>query len=405
MIKKIAWTIILQGIGTISSFFAVWIITNRFGLSVQGQFAIIKSWVDLCVVVLGFGLPQSFIYAINKLKVSPYYLKRIVLRYLILYLILATLLTFFWFEVFQKSLYLAYIDYIYIGGGIVGLIGHALFRAILLTLNDGKVFSLISILPAVFLLFTILIFFFINEDFLNLGLSYFFSGVLSFLIVFLILKKLMHSRLIEDSFIPWKDMLFNGFGVFLQSVAILLFPLLTYWVMEVFDFTKEDIGTFSISVYTYIILVIPFSMVAPLIYNKWSKRTVELINKELYFYSKFGIAIILAVCVLYFLIPFILPKIFGNSIKDNLLISQVLLFSAIPYFFNSLLGCALLSLGRFRVIAFSYISKTTISVILLVLFLLYDTSLLSVSFSWLFSEFTLLVLLYCSYRRVANYVS
>ena len=51
MIRKIGLSIIIQMIGTLCSLLLVWLITNKYGVELQGQFVLIKSWIDLIVVV------------------------------------------------------------------------------------------------------------------------------------------------------------------------------------------------------------------------------------------------------------------------------------------------------------------------------------------------------------------
>lgn len=103
MLRKIMSSVGIQIVGTLSSLMLVWLITRFYGVSIQGQFVLIKSWVDLAVVVASFGFPQSFIYAINKLNVSWQKLEIFTMKYIFVVFLFSWLATFIWFESIQQQ--------------------------------------------------------------------------------------------------------------------------------------------------------------------------------------------------------------------------------------------------------------------------------------------------------------
>lgn len=123
MIKKIVSSVGIQMIGTLSSLLLVWMIIRFYGASVQGQFVLIKSWIDLVVVSVSFGLPQSFIYAINKLNVSWEDLRQRTFIYIPIIWILGYVATYVWFEYFQSQKFLSILNYILIAVTIGNLTG------------------------------------------------------------------------------------------------------------------------------------------------------------------------------------------------------------------------------------------------------------------------------------------
>lgn len=146
MIKKIVSSVGIQMISLLSSLLLVWMIIRFYGASVQGQFVLIKSWIDLVVVSVSFGLPQSFIYAINKLNVSWEDLRQRTFIYIPIIWILGYVATYVWFEYFQSQKFLSILNYILIAVTIGNLTGF-LLRSLYLTKNDGNKFALVSIMP------------------------------------------------------------------------------------------------------------------------------------------------------------------------------------------------------------------------------------------------------------------
>lgn len=171
MIKKIGHSIAIQMLGTISSLILVWLITRLYGTAVQGEFVLIKSWVDMLIVISGFGMPQSFIYAINKLGVSWEVLEKYTLRYIPIALVVNLLLTFIWFECIQPQSFLSTFNYVFVAIGISCLTGFTLLRGLYLTQNDGSKFALITITPNILLLLSFLLLFLLCRTHVDVTLS------------------------------------------------------------------------------------------------------------------------------------------------------------------------------------------------------------------------------------------
>lgn len=392
MIKKIGYSIVLQALGTISSFLVVWIITNNYGLHTQGQFALIKSWVDLMIVLACFGLPQSFIYAVNKLNISAHYLKNFTLKYILTIILPIAFITYFWF-IYVNKYEFSFTDTFILGLAIAFLVGHALFRGLYLTQNDGKLFAIISALPAL-LLFLFTLINLIDKENLYLTYNYLLSGILSCLIVFV----LLHAEKKENHSIPWGDILKNGNSVFIQGIAITLLPIVTYWLMGRTGFSMLEIGIFNISIYIYLIFALPLNMVSPLFFNRWSKYTdIKKTAKELRLLLSISLLIIPLIILLYFLIPLAIPKIFGpEMIKyKGIEAMQILIIASIPLYINNLLACFLGSQGLFKYNTYIYTIKTILCAILIyTLLTIYGKSILYIALSWVASDIVIATLLF-----------
>lgn len=114
--------------------------------------------------------------------------------------------------------------------------------------------------------------------------------------------------------IPWDEIVKNGFNVFIQSIFGALLPLGTYWLMSKFGYSKSEIGLFSIALYIYIVFTLPLAMISPIFYCRWSmNENINLILLELKQFAKVGLILVPILLIFYYLIPIILPFVFGKQ--------------------------------------------------------------------------------------------
>lgn len=397
MFKKIVWSLALQVLGTLSSFLLVLLITRSYGISAQGHFAIVKSWVDVCITAFSLGLPQSYIYAINQLRVSIAKLKVASVKYLFFIFPIVFIVSYIWGFSTNKDAVLLIEKTIFISLGVIFLVGYSFFRGILLTKNDGKTFAIISAMPALLLfLFFVLNALFYSQK-MNIELNYFLSAALAFIVMLYLLKDrevgIVAEPLTEP--VPWRPIIHNGIGVFLQSLALTLLPMITYQLMIQHGFNKGQIGQFNIALYSYVVFALPLNMISPLFYNKWSKledtkKLVSEVNKLLIW----ALAYVPIISIMWFFMPAILLLLFGEQIQGGIRASQILLLSTAPLFLNNILSCALYSRGAFKELACIVIIKVSVCLLLTLLFFNLGFKMLEVvSIAWLLSDILYLVIL------------
>lgn len=405
MIKKIVSSVGIQMIGTLSSLLLVWMITRFYGISTQGQFVLIKSWVDLAVVFASFGLPQSFIFAINKLNISWQYLEKFTFRYIPVVFLICLFTTYIWFEYLQEQNFLDIYNYLYIALGIGGLTGFSLLRGLYLTKNDGNKFALVTIAPNILLFVTFLVILFLFKNQLNISLLYMISGVFSFTIVMTLLSEFrINIKAVSVNEIPWKAMVGNGFNVFIQSIFASLLPLGTYWLMSKFGFNNSEIGVLSIAFYVYLVFTLPLAMVAPIFYNRWSNsKDIQFVKLELLRFVKFGLLLIPILFIAYWLLPLVLPITFGNQVISSITPARLLLIATFALYYNNLMSCFLLSQGKFITMSITMIIKTVFCYLVMILTLVtMGKSLNFVAISWVFSEILVFITLLFMVMKYAN---
>lgn len=397
MIKKLFFSISIQSIGTLSSFVLVWSITHYLGLEKQGEFALFKSWIDLWIVISCFGLPQGFTYAINKLKVSPYCLKKFITYYLLPTFIITTISSYIWFHFINQSITLSILQYLFVGIAIAGIVGHGLLRGIFLTQNDNNLFAFISILPAISLLILTAISIIISQNAL-FPIIYLLSGVLSFIILFPLVKTIQNT---QKQVVPWKQIISNGNSVFLQGLAVTLLPVCTYWLMHEFNMTQKEIGGFNIAIYFYLAIALPLNMIAPIFFNRWSKTNENsLLKQELKKFIFIGIWIIPFSLLLFYFIPNIIIFFFGKETAFITTTAQVFILSSIIIYLNNILSCMNLSIGNFTKNSMYYISKNVLTIFFVFIVLkLFNHKLIYIAYSWILGDIILLGILSISVRR------
>ncbi|MBC70089.1 MULTISPECIES: hypothetical protein [Acinetobacter] len=395
MIRKIGLSVVIQMLGTLCSLLLVWLITNKYGVEVQGQFVLIKSWIDLAVVTACFGLPQSFVYGINQLNISLKQLEKFTIKYMFLVCFGSLITTYIWFEYIQLQSFLNNLSYLFIALGIAFLTSYNLMRGLFLTLNDGSKFAYVTIAPAMALFLIFLTYSFLHQKTINFSLIYLLSSFLAFYFVYLNLRNFNKSSIsLSYKNIPWRMLINNGFSVFIQSLASTLLPLGTYWLMTEFGFDKKQVGLFSIALYVYMVFTLPLNMVAPIFFNKWSKaKDIKSIKNEVLKFAKIGVILIPVVLICYLLIPKLLPIVFGSQVVEVITPTRILLSAIVALYFNNLLTCFLMSQGHFKKISMIYVFKTFSCLTITVLLIIKFNSLNSVALSWVATEYLILLIL------------
>src|SRR5690606_20652383 len=63
--SKLVTALLIQPVGVGSLFLTIWFLGNYVSIEAQGYFSALKSQIDLLIVLLAFGFPQTVIYQIN----------------------------------------------------------------------------------------------------------------------------------------------------------------------------------------------------------------------------------------------------------------------------------------------------------------------------------------------------
>lgn len=365
-LKKIfAIAIVVQSVGPLTLFLSIWIIARKLGVEVQGQFAAVKSLVELMVACLLFGLPQSFVFGVNKLEINRGDLVRWILCYS---LIVALFIRFvIWIaRVFGWAL--VEID----GGGknnefyliiaVTGMVVFGLLRGVYLTVTDDWRFSLLTISPTIILAFVVFIS--INLRYFDAVKIYALTGLLSALISIYFLKDYIAHA--PNKPMPWGLLLNNGSAVFFQSIFLAIQPYLTLTFLQNNAANFTDVAYFSLAMYVYQAGVIPLTMVAPILYSRWTRTTSSNDQAAEVIQLLWGIIPVITLVVLAWLIaPWMLTIIFGQDYVDAVPIVRIMI-ATIPLLYVVQVGApVMMSMGLFKTNLLIVMSRLAVCAILL----------------------------------------
>ena len=354
-------------------FFLSVIIARSLGPVVQGQFSTAKALFDLLVAFGSFGFPQSVIFAINRYGVSQIQLYRDAVLYsivvILLLLLFLSILPNWQDQTFLFSLLFAI--------GAAGFVLTHIWRGILLTIDDGIFFNLITIAPAISLTLSVGIFFGLLHKFDVQAISYVFglAGLSSIFFSYLLFRNAKNKNL-KGVKPNYSKLILNGMDVFIQAVAM---AGQTYYFLFYLAKTQGHnySGYFSVALIAFQAFLLPLQMVSPLILNTWSKEKKQAttigfgISNRVYI----SCAITFILIVVFFggdVVYFLYGLTFDPAISGI----KITLLSVLPSVLIRIIALRLASLGAFR-------QNSVVAIIRLFMAVL----ILHVGFWWEFSFF------------------
>lgn len=328
------------------------IVLGRFGgPDVQGTFSVFKTWIDLTTALLIFGFPQAFVYLINK-KV---WYKSDALSFSILHFIISL------FLVIPIALYGVYLDYLIvpqdrqlwlylflISFGASAFCFNRLIRAIYLTIDDGIIFALITSAPA----FILMIFMLTALKFNNFpyDVAYFFTGILTLLLTIIwidaIIKKIAKFKLYIPT-ISNNQLFHHSWQSFAQSIAIALQPVIMIFLIFEYSGSVKDVAFFTSSTLIISAANVLFGIVAPLLFNRWSKKldinTFYVIRKSSLAFTAFFLAVgILGIWIA----EIAVVALFGSTYREATWAFQLMFFAMAPVALTRVLYPAIHAIGH-----------------------------------------------------------
>ncbi|MBP1629393.1 MAG: hypothetical protein H6Q15_286 [Bacteroidetes bacterium] len=392
--KKLSYNLLIQAIGPILSFLTIFLIARIGGPKTQGYYASISAWINFAVVVGIFGFPQSFIYLINKMNTSPKILIKGSYFYSILFLLLFIPVIFVLISnnLINSIVISTNIQVFILGVPIAILILHGLLRGIYLTYNQSILFAIFSILPACILF--LFVFIGLIFKYLNFQLIYLISSIPLLVIIILMMRPLVNDNKNNDYIkkISWKILFNHGINTFLQALFLASQPIIAYWIINKYIGGTIEIGYFNLGLFLVQGLLVPISMIAPLLFEHWTKnsnyRSIVKINKFKFFILEFILGCLLALSLQY-----IIPIIFGFEYIKSIRVAQILIIATPIIFHTRILIPAIHSKGHpiintytgfLRLILFVIISYTWLKLV--------DHGLTGLAIAWSLSELIVAVI-------------
>lgn len=312
--RRLALPIIIQGAGTGATLLLTVALARYAGPDTQAIFAKFRYWTDLAISIALFGLPQAYVYLINKEHIGGEDLSQMT----ILYSLFITPIVLLCSLVSLNAGLLEPVESIphvltafLIAFGVGTLVYQRLERSIRLTRNDELGFSVVTALPALSLLFVYLLWFKKGAP-LHYDVLYAAAALIS----------TVAAIFIGRSGTGWRPTSLGDVGNALRAVRV-VFPLMAshsshsffqavlytaqpaaaIWLIQALGGSLAEISFFNIAALTVVLCNLTFQYLSPLSFNLWSQRDRIL---DLGITRNFGLTLSIAVGLLFALtMPFL----------------------------------------------------------------------------------------------------
>lgn len=367
LIRSLAIAVI-QGTGTLMTFFLMFLVLNQYGLNLQGKYSYLRSWVDLMVVLFCLGLPQSIIYSINKYKINSGVLKIKIFLFMPFVFLFVCLLSKFMYKGGADN-----IDLVLIALSCTFMVGFNLFKSISLTTLSSMRYSLLVIIPSISFMFFYILNSAIMKDKINFAYVVFFGSLVSFVFSIFCVKN--NNYTVKSGF--YVNLFRDGFFSFIQAVSVVALPFFVYnYLLSMVNLGMREVGVVSVGIYLYFVMNVPLAMFSPILYNRWTGFGSTKAKQELVKIILFGVVVYFFMVFFYFIFN---KQIFDyfDILGSDQFIYSIFYFGSISVFFNNILSCYNLSRGLFKLNFLIYFIKfLLVAVVLIVGDYIFDVSLI-----------------------------
>jgi O-antigen/teichoic acid export membrane protein len=326
----------LQVFGFICLFMTSILVSKVGGAKIQGLYNLYKSFVDFFVYAASFGIPTAVTLALNRndmqistaLKLSKYF------PVLIFPLLFIFGLFLFpddsgarHYSMFQLIAVLS------LSLACTLMISQSIARSILITINDGSVFSLVSILHSV--LAIILFPAFVAQGFIGFPLGYLIlsavSSIVSFGILFRFVRKIVSPDVKSIKVNSIFQFVKYSSHAYFQTMFVTAVPLLTVTIMQRSGASIEQVGLFGIASLLLQILAALANILSPLTLNFASKTYFTGGGTPPILWSSAVAALIQVLTLLMFpLYTTMIDQLLGLEFNGALYPAYLLAFSVFP---------------------------------------------------------------------------
>lgn len=292
-----------------------------------------------------FGLPQSIVLAINRDSADRVALYRNAWFYGVgLFPIFLMATTFLFEKKHLESMLWVFV----LSAASSAIVVNQLLRGILLTVNDGLRFHLITVAPAIGIVAAVV--FTLSFDHRDQSVSLAYAFMVAGVLVLLQTLIIFPPKLVRGSSgrtPSYRKIFVDGFDVFLQSVWM---SLQTYIALSwsVKSMGLAQAGYVSIGLLLFQSFLLPLQFVAPLVLNQWSRATPPSLFVLLGKFKWHALVVSLIFGGLVVAGSWWLPRIFGAEIKGGVSALQIFMVAALPAGMARVGSLRLMALRRFR---------------------------------------------------------
>jgi O-antigen/teichoic acid export membrane protein len=248
------------------------------------------------------------------------------------------------------------------------------------------VFSVFSVAPAAVLLLAIVVQFYDRTP--NFPTAIGAAGLLSGLAGAVWLSRVSKLRLRDLAELPYRGLVTQSLHTFIQSSLYAAQPVVTIAMFRSRLATDGDIGNFSIAITAFAAINVVVSVMAPVLFNRWSKsiswdQYTTLARRT---YWSAGILTVLTGIAMLAAHP-VIEGIFGADYRGAALPVQIMAFAVYPLLSTRFLSSAVHALGHPAVNSFSCFARLAmVAAFLSASYPLMENMLIAGAVSWVAGE-------------------
>lgn len=390
----------MQAIGPLSLLGASIYISRIWGAAEQGEYASAKSLLDVLTALGCFGFPQSIVLAVNRKFAS----RRILFRWSAIYALFLipgiAIVTFLMSKGEIRGWGLAAIA---VGAALLVMI--MIWRGIILTVDDGILFNLFTLIPTLSLAVSVIVSMFIFSTFAQ-SMPYVIlsAGMCGTILCGVLMprEKILKADGVRPSIL---SLLKDGGDVFVQGVLGMMQVFFCYACLKN-QAGLDSVGYFSVSILILNTFGFPLQAISPIIFNKWSvAQDAEIFNIG---NSNFRVVFL---CLIFLslgagvVFPVVIPLIFGEELHPAGAVASIL-FLSLPFMF-------LLRIGNLRLASVGLLRyNSSIAVLKFLFFVLFlgvasleyfmANVVLGAAAAWVLAEVCAAILISLKIKRIRN---
>lgn len=356
--RRLGVPIVIQSAGTGATLLLTLALARYAGPDTQAVFAKFRYWTDLAISIALFGLPQAYVYLINKDRISGEDLSQMT----ILYSLFITPIVLLFSLVSLNTGLLEPVERIphvltasLIAFGVGTLVYQRLERSIRLTRNDELGFSVVTALPALSLLFVYL-FWFKWGSTLHYDVLYAAAALISTAAAIFIGRPKTGWRptslgnvgnTLRAVGVVFPMMARHSSHSFFQAVLYAAQPAAAIWLLQAMGGSLADVSFFNIAALAVVLCNLLFQYLSPLAFNIWSKddRVLDLgITRNRGFTLSISVGLLFALAMP--LLPWAATFGLGSAYAKAGGAMQIFALTAAPVVFTRFMSPAVHASGR-----------------------------------------------------------
>lgn len=407
--RQLGLALLIQGFGVVATFLVSVVVSRRFGPEGQGYFSTYRSWIDLISVLGLFGFSQALTFHINAGRISARRAAGLIVHYGLALAVLLLLLGAFGGDYLAQATALSLRDVWLMCACALAMVLHGLFRAVALSNSSPLLFNLITASPGLICL-PLIFFLGIGNDFTILPQLLMWSFVCAALLASTEVGRTAGFGMREGGALgaDCRILMKEGAWSFIPAITTTIVPALTFWMLARAAGSHTEAGYFGMSLLFLNAMVTALNMVAPVLYNHWSKKGNGAGAQAEYEKLALGCSLlgVLAIPVGWFALPPMISLVFGASFAPAGASALCFIGASFFWLHNRILPPMLMAQGHHQSVAYANIVRSVF--IVLVILVLRPTSARDIALCWVTGEvccfaymaYCLKNIFICSYGRL-----